>query len=108
MMNTEEMGNALSGRLSRENAALHSRVNAAAVRLSELEKQVFALQHALEQPAAPKDVVSDVWEGAPQPQDIERLTRENVSLRARLDYCTRVVDIIEESLLHLSDVMQHT
>lgn len=106
-MNTNETISALAGRLSRENGALRIRIDAAALQLAKLEEQFFSFERALAHPAA-EDCAFDPWESEPCAHDIERLTRENVVLRAKLDYCAQVTGAIEESLLHLSDVVQRT
>ena len=106
-MNTNETISALAGRLSRENGALRIRIDAAALQLTELEEHFFTFERALAHPAA-EDYASGPCEGEPCARDIERLTRENLVLRAKLDYCAQVAGVIEESLLHLSDVIQRT
>ena len=104
-MNTSETIFALAVRLSRENAALRGRVDAAALQLAGLEEHIFSVERALAQPLSDDDA-SHSLAREPQAQDIEQLTRENVSLHARLDYCAQVVGEMEESLLQMSDIMQ--
>ena len=104
-MNTNETAMTLAERLLRENDALRIRTRAAAQQLAGLEAHVFELQRALTQPARDGDAPGSHF-GEPDAPDIERLTRENVALRARLDYCAHVVSGFEDALLHLSDVMQ--
>ena len=104
-MSTNETITALADRLSRENEALRTRVDAIASQLTGLEEHLFSVERALAQPIA-DDSAPGVAACEPQACDIERLARENTGMRAKLAYCARVLDAFESSVLSLSDVMR--
>lgn len=104
-MMTNRQKNALLA-LAQENEALRHGFAPIAAQIAALEEQVFSLETSLRQ--IPDAAVTNVsgFVGEAEAPDPFALVRENVCLRAKLDYAAETIERMEKALLHLCDALE--
>lgn len=92
--------------LAQENGNLRRSLAQVGTQIAALEEQVYSLETSLQKVShASAAKAPDGVEGTNTPDPVV-LTRENVCLRAKLDYSAETIARIEEALLHLCDVIE--